>query len=271
MHASPDHLPYRLLGSSGRSRLQQRLETAVRCWLDTWAQKATVTVAVRLATDDTPLPRVLDPHAEAHHVAANGVAVLDIRFFPRALTAVMGFPTDGLSAAGAPPAKGLAAQLSSAMLRGLVNELMDSASVAKWEFDEGGWRPHGQRTKRSLSQRALVSIGDRDLAELEISPLIVTGLVPLGAPQSKGRVEPRRGAIGKARVKLDAVLGNVELSVSEFLSLDRGDVIVLGTRLGHGCRVEIPEVGGVAEAVVGKRGEHRAVRIRRTEVGRTTG
>ena len=271
MHASPDHLPYRLLGSTGHARLQQRLEAAVRRWLDTWTRKATVPVVVRLATDDTPLPRVVDAQAESHHVAANGVAVLDIRFFPRGLNAVVGFPAAGPSAAGAPRAKGLAAQLSSAMLRGLVNELMDSASVAKWEFDEGCWRPHGQRTKRSLSQRALVTIGDRDLAELEISPLIVNGLVPLGGSQSKGRVEPRRGAIGKARVKLDAVLGTVELSVSEFLSLDRGDVVVLGTRLGHACRVEIPGVGGVAEAVVGKHGEHRAVRIRRTEVGRTTG
>lgn len=269
-HAQPDHQPFRLLGASGRSRLQQRLETATRRWRDTWAPNGSVACSVRVASDDTPLPRVLDPLAESYRISTNGAAALDVRFFPRALSAVVGLPPERLaSGSGAP--RGLAAQLSAALLRGLVNELMDSASIATWQLDERGARTQADRAKRSLAQHALVSVGERDLAELELPPLFVNALVPAAASQSKERVETRRGAIGKARVKIDAVLGNVELSVAEFLSLDRGDVIVLGTRLGNGCRVEVPAVAAIAEAVVGKRGDRRAIRIRSADTARPNG
>lgn len=270
MHA-PDHLPYRLLGSSGRARLQLELERATRRWLDTWTPKDTVKAAIRLAADDKPLPRVLDPLAESYRISANGATALDVRFFPRGLTPVVGVLVDRWSAGpGEPRANGLAAQLSAALLRGLVNELMDSASIAAWQLDERP-RPQGERAKRPLSQRALVSIADRDLAEIELAPDLVNALVPADGQQSPRRLESRRGSIGKARMKVEAVLGNVEMSVADFLSLDRGDVIVLGTRLGQGCRMQIPAVAAVAEAVVGRRGDHRAVRIRRTEPGRASG
>jgi flagellar motor switch/type III secretory pathway protein FliN len=264
---APDHVPYRLLGSSGRARLQQRLEMATRRWLDTWTPKDTVTAAIRLEADDKPLPRVLDPLAESYRICANGARSLDVRVFPRGLTAVVGvLPDRWSSGPGAPRANGLAAQLSAALLRSLVDELMDSASITAWRFEEPA-RPQGERAKRALSQRALVSVADRDLAEIELAPDLVNALVPAGNQPSAGHVESRRGSIGKARVKVDAVLGNVEMSVADFLSIDRGDVIVLGERLGQGCRVQIPTVAAVAEAVVGKRGDHRAVRIRRTEPG----
>jgi flagellar motor switch/type III secretory pathway protein FliN len=269
MHA-PEHLPYRLLGSSGRARLQQRLETATRRWLDTWTPKDTVKAAVRLAAEDKPLPRVLDPLAESYCISANGAVVLDVRLFPRGLTAVVGVLPDRWSSGhGSPRENSLAAQLSAALLRGFVNELMDSASIAAWEFDERP-RPQGERAKRTLSQRALVSVADRDLAEIELAPGLVNALVPAGGQQSSRRLESRRGSIGKARVTVDAVLGNVEMSVADFLSLDHGDVIVLGTRLGQGCRVQIPAVAAIAEAVVGKCGDRRAVRIRRTDPDRVT-
>lgn len=267
MDAQPDHQPFRLLGASGRSRLQQRLETATRRWLDTWAPQSKVGCSIRLASDEAPLPRVLDPLAESYHITANDAAALDVRFFPRGLSAVVGFPPDRLAAGSGAP-RGLAAQLSAALLRGFVNELMDSASIAAWEFDERGARAPLDRRKRSLSQRALVAIRDRDLAELCLSPLLVNALVPAAESRGRGRVDTRRAAIGKARVKVDAVLGSVELSVADFLTLDRGDVLVLGTRLANGCRLEVPAVAAIAEAVVGKHGDRRAIRIRRTEPAR---
>jgi flagellar motor switch/type III secretory pathway protein FliN len=270
MHTQPDYQPLRLLGTSGRSRLRQRLEAATRRWLDTWTAKDTVGCSIRVAADDTPLPRVFDPLAESYRISANGAVVLDVRFFPRSLSAVVGMPPERLSSGSGAP-RGLAAQLSAALLRGFVNELMDSASIATWEFDERGARAHAERAKRSLSQRALVAVGERDLAELELAPLLVNALVPAPGSESKERVEARRGAIGDARVTIAAVLGNVELSLADFLSLDRGDVIVLGTRLGNNCRVEVPAVAAIGEAVVGKRGEQRAIRIRRTESARHNG
>ena len=270
MPAQPGELPYRLLGASGRSRLQQRLEAAARRWLDTWTSKDSVPLSIRLATDSVPLPRVLDPLAESYRISANGAAALEVRFFPRGLGAVVGLPADRV-ASGAGALRGLAAQLAAALLRGLVNELMDSASIAAWDFDERVGGQPARCGEHLSSQRALVAVADREIAELVLLPPLVNALAPPGGQQGKGRVEPRRAAIGKARVKVDAVLGTVELSVSDFLSLDRGDVIVLGTRLAHGCRVEVPRAAALAEAVVGRCGDRRAVRIRRAETGRANG
>lgn len=270
MQAQPEAQPFRLLGAAGKARLQQRLEAATRRWLDGWTAKDTVACSVRVETDDAPLPRVLDPLAESYRVSTSAAKALDVRFFPRGLSAVMGLPPERLaSGPGAP--RGLAAQLSAALLRGFVNELMDSASIATWQLDERHSRAPADRTRRSLSQRALVAVGERDLAELELPPLLVNALVPSSGSPSKGRLETCRGSIGKARLKIDAVLGNVELSLADFISLARGDVIVLGTALGGGCRVEVPAVAAIADAVVGKRGEQRAIRIRRAETPRRNG
>lgn len=270
MSAQPAELPYRLLGTSGRFRLQQRLEAAARRWLDAWTSKDAVPLSIRLATESEPLPHVLDPLAESYRISANGAAALEVRFFPRGLGAVAGLPADRV-ASGAGALRGLAAQLAAALLRGLVNELMDSASIAAWSFDERAGGQPARNGAQSPSQRALLAVGGREIAELVLLPPLVNALAPPGGQHGKGRVEPFRAAIDKARVKVDAVLGTVELSVSDFLSLDRGDVIVFGARLGQGCRVEVPKAAALAEAVVGRRGDRRAVRIRRAEAGRANG
>jgi flagellar motor switch/type III secretory pathway protein FliN len=270
MSAPPDPVPYRLLGSSGRTRLQQRLEAATRRWLDTWKADNAVRSAVRLAGADDAPPQVRELLAESYRVRAGGVPMLDIRFYPRALCAVVGLPADGFSstAVTSRPA-GLAAQLSRALLRSFVNELMDSASIADWEFEELPRRAPASHAPRAPLQRAFVTAGDSEVAALELSPSLVNALAPAVAVPRKGAFQPRRGAIGEARVKVEAILGTVELSVADVMSLGRGDVIVLDARLGAGCEINVPRIAAVAEAVVGKRGGMRAVRIRRTEAARS--
>jgi flagellar motor switch/type III secretory pathway protein FliN len=194
------------------------------------------------------------------------VTLLDVRFYPRALGAVIGVPLEGFSATAiASRSAGLASQLSNALLRGFVNELMDSASIADWELEDLARRSSPSRASRALLQRAFVTVGERDVAALELAPSLVNALVPAAGALRKGTFQPRRGAIGGGRVKIEAVLGTVELSVADLMSLSRGDVLVLDTRLGDACSIKVPQVAGIAEAVVGKRGQMRAVRVRRTE------
>jgi flagellar motor switch/type III secretory pathway protein FliN len=259
--------PYRLLGASGRSRLQQKLEAAARRWLEAW-NPGGVSVSVRIGTPDERLPVPRDPFTTTHRVRTEAGTALDVRLHPRALGSIFGVPAERFfSRVAASDDDTLDARLSLAILRGLAGELMDSASIGEWSFEDHDAREDADTATKLAGQRALFSVADREVVTLELAPLLVNALVPAGAAESDGGLEPCRDAIGDARLSIEAVLGGVDLSVADFLSLNRGDVIVLESRLGDCCRVEIPAVGAVAQAVVGRLGSVRAVWVRDTEQG----
>jgi flagellar motor switch/type III secretory pathway protein FliN len=209
------------------------------------------------------------PHAareatsEYCRVRVGATTAAAVRFYPRALGAVIGFPSERFAQGNyGRHATGIAGRLSAAVLRGLVNELMDSASIADWVLDEQVGRA-AAGTAAAVWQRLIVVVGERDVAALELSPLLVNALVPTSVSASEVRHESCRRAIGGARVKIKAVLGAVELPLSDFVSLNPGDVIVLDTRLGGACRVEVAGVAPVAEAGLGKQGAFRAICVQR--------
>jgi hypothetical protein len=259
-------LPYRLLGSTARARLQQKLEGVVKRWLDSWGGAKALGFTVRLPDgDDSPA----SPPAAGlgFRVRVGAVDAADVHLFEYRLGTLLGLPLDRWSAvARQASATSLAERLWHALVRGLVNELMDSASIGGWELEPCEYGATSKRTACGPSQEVSVSVGDNVIVRLKLAPLLINALVPAVAAATGARTEPRRHAIGRERVGLQAVLGEVAMSLADFASLRVGDVIVLEEPLGSGCRIAVPGVAVVADAVLGKRGTARAVRISRVQV-----
>lgn len=267
MTEAPSWLPYRLLGASGRARLQQKLEGVVRRWLDAWGGKASPASSVRILDADGAAPASTVP-CHTFRVRAGAATATDLRLYAYRLGVVLGVPLDRWSAL-TPHASptGLSERLWNALARGLVNELMDSASIAAWELDALDDAAAAARERsRGPSQEICVAVGDEVIASLQLAPVLVNALVPAAAPAGNVRTEPRRRAIGSERIEVEAILGEAEMSLADFASLGEGDVIVLDARLGGNCRLGVAGVAMVADAVLGKRGSARAVRVSRVQL-----
>jgi len=217
---APSWLPYRLLGASGRARLQQKLEGVVRRWLDAWGGKASPASSVRILDADGAAPASTVP-CHTFRVRAGAATATDLRLYAYRLGVVLGVPLDRWSAL-TPHASptGLSERLWNALARGLVNELMDSASIAAWELDALDDAAAAARERsRGPSQEICVAVGDEVVARgahLEGALLAVEDRRP-------GVFRVRRGAPG-------AVLpDDVEVRVLERGDLRVGDVrLVLG-------------------------------------------
>lgn len=260
-------LPYRLLGSTGRARLQQKLEGVARRWLDAWTSTKATPCAVRILDGDETRRGARAPVQSVRVRSGSGIAA-DVRIDQHRLGLVLGVPLDRWAPSAAKTSSSsLADRMWQALMRGLVNELMDSASIAAWELeqlDHTARRPPARPT----SQEASIVVGDDVVAHLELGPLVVNALVPLASAVGGTKTEPRRRAIGTERLRVEAVLGAVELSLADFASLGEGDVVVLDARIGSECRLDVPGVATVADAVPGRQGTARAVRVRSVQIGR---
>ena len=262
----PNWLPYRLLGATGRARLQQKLDGVVRRWLDAWGGKAAPAASVRIVDESDSAPGASAP-CHAFCVRVGAATATDLRLYAHRLGAVLGVPLDRWSALTPhASATSLAERLWQGLARGLVNELMDSASIAAWELDALDDAPAARNRWRGPPQEVRVSVGDEVIASLILAPLLINALVPAVAPAGGARTEPCRRAIGNERIRLEAILGEAEMSLADFASLGEGDVIVLDTRLGGDCRLGVPGVAVVADAALGKHGTARAVRVSRAQV-----
>jgi hypothetical protein len=258
-------LPYRLLGATGRARLQQKLEGVVRRWLDAWGGREALASGVRVLGDDHA-PAVASAPCHAFRVRAGAATAAEVRLYPYRLARVLGVPLDRWSpVTPSASSRSLAGRLWQAVMRALVNELMDSASIAAWEL-EASDPPAASRNRRGPTQGVSVIVGDDVVASLELAPLLVNALVPTGAAAGGARTEPRRRAIGGERIKIEAILGEAEMSLADFASLGEGDVVVLDAGLGGSCRLGVPGVAAVADAVLGRRGRARAVRVSRVQI-----
>jgi len=263
---APSWLPYRLLGASGRARLQQKVEGVVRRWLDAWGGKASPASSVRILDADGSAPASSAP-CHAFRVRAGAATATDLRLYAYRLGVVLGVPLDRWSALTPhTPSTSLAERLWHALARGLVNELMDSASIAAWELDALDDSAAVRERSGGFSQEICVIVGDEVIASLQLGPMLVNALVPVAVPVGNTRTEPRRRAIGNERIEIEAILGEAEMSLADFASLGEGDVIVLDARLGGNCRLGVSGVAMVADAVLGKRGTARAVRISRVQL-----
>jgi flagellar motor switch protein FliM len=91
-------------------------------------------------------------------------------------------------------------------------------------------------------------------------------MVELLAPQAATRkattpLSLRRHAVTPERVRIEAMLGDAEVSLHDFVHLSAGDVIVLDQSLSRGGRLVLSDGQLVAPVVLGRAGERRAVSI----------
>ncbi len=84
---------------------------------------------------------------------------------------------------------------------------------------------------------------------------------PAIAKRASSPVTRRREAVAPERVRLEAVLGDADVSLRELVHLAVGDVIVLDQPLSRGGRLALPYGRVVAQVVLGRSGERRAVSI----------
>jgi hypothetical protein len=96
---------------------------------------------------------------------------------------------------------------------------------------------------------------------LAISPEFVQQLSPATAAKFATAVDKRRTAIGEESVRVEAILGEADISVGELASLAVNDVIVLRSAMSRPAHLATPDGRQVANASLGRVGNKRAVVI----------
>lgn len=84
---------------------------------------------------------------------------------------------------------------------------------------------------------------------------------PSNVQRTSAPLTRRRLAVTAERVQLEAVLGNADVALRDLVNLTVGDVIVLDQPLDRGGHLALPDGRVVAQVVVGRAGERRAISI----------
>jgi flagellar motor switch protein FliM len=104
-------------------------------------------------------------------------------------------------------------------------------------------------------------------AKPRITLMLTSRMVELLAPAQAARgrdsspITRRRRAVADESVRVEAMLGEAEVSLRELMQLAVGDVIVLDQPLTAAGRLALPDGRTLAPAVLGRSGDRRAVSV----------
>jgi hypothetical protein len=250
--------PLLLLSARRRAVLRETLASCIDAWRSRWSTaRDPVEVAVP---------------SEAEHACLRASLTVALTFASRehndlgvvhadadVLTSILGVSGSAEAIAGA--AHGIAHEFLSEVMRSLVMELARRAQVTDVVIESlrvsqpaKPHRDHLQVSFRTGQGKARVVLS------------LSADMVELLAPQAATRkattpLSLRRHAVTPERVRIEAMLGDAEVSLHDFVHLSAGDVIVLDQSLSRGGRLVLSDGQLVAPVVLGRAGERRAVSI----------
>lgn len=251
-------LPYVLLGASQRSGLEEMLALRLTQWRERWST-STARVSVQVSDSASEWSQMASG-GSLFSAMADGVPLIQVLyaagFMPAALNVDPASRDPG--AAG-----GIAGQVRSEALRSLCLTLIHGMSVSMIEFDEESGT-QATRLAAARAQRALpVTIAFENVGarwSIILHPSVVEFLRPK-RKVNQGPIERRKNAIGPEQVRVEAILGEVEISLAELASLAHGDVLVMEKALAERVQL-VTELGArVTHVALGTSDGRRAVRV----------
>lgn len=254
--------PYLLFGVSQRTTLQEALAARVGRWRAQWS---TATAPVSIGVPETFASAwALVTHSSGSllSVVVDGVALLHVQSPPGFVPMLVGMHTR----ADEPFATDheIATQVRGVAMRSLCAALLQGVATERLEYDEDGGT-HAARIDTARKQRAFpvaVSFGPHNAkCTLILHPRLVESLAPKRRVAAPGALDRRRLAIADEAVRVQAFLGDVELSLAELTSLSEGDVIVLDHVLSEPAQLLTDAGTHVCTVALGSNGNRRAVRV----------
>jgi len=257
--AKQEILPYVLLSSSRRAALQGALIDRLTEWRRQWS---TATGAIAVSVPGLMASgRAQFAHGQGVLFSGvlDGTALLHVHATAGFLSTLLGLDCG----ASEMTSRDVAGRLSLKVLRSLCHAFWKGMNADGVRFDADAGT-QAARLDAARKQRALhvtVTTASTGLCTLILHPRLVESLAPRRQASGAGRLERRHAAIAPQGLRVETVLGEVELPFGELRALRSGDVIVLDKLLSDPLRLVTEAGARVAAVVIGSAGANRAVRV----------
>jgi flagellar motor switch/type III secretory pathway protein FliN len=254
--------PWVLLGAKRRGALERTLTSCVESWRTRWsAQRDPVHVTVGHGADNLATRRAHPVGGMMLSVAARDSKLACLRADSDAVAALVGVSGSTSDAGSAHATQTLAHEVQAEILRALCAAVVEAARISDATIEEvRGTDADGIDRRRCAS--AAISIGTgRAKFTLLLAARLVDALAARPMSGGSGMVGRRRAAIVDVPVRVEAMLGEVEVTLTDLVALTAGDVIVLEQSLASAGFLTTSDGTRIAAAHLGKVGAVRAVSV----------
>jgi flagellar motor switch/type III secretory pathway protein FliN len=261
--------PLLLVGERRRAALERALSSCVQSWRQRWS----------LATESLQVCIGAAEAAGTRNVQCNGLVLRGssarlgklfvLRAPPELMPALLGVAGAPTEHGVAEAAHSIARQLQQEIIHSLGDALLKAAQVADpvVELAPASQATNGADKRHTSWLSAAICFAKAKIC-LSLSARFVELLAaPQPLAQSASAPARRRAAIAEAHVRVEAVLGQVEVALQDLIELGAGDVLVLDQPLSGGGYLAMPDGTRVTGILLGKAGAARAVSVSNHPMG----
>lgn len=252
--------PLLLLSDSRSSALERVLTKAAERWQQRWS---TAVELVRIVPEERRGARAERGIVRTLRVTRGHDVLLYLTASTEDVVVFLGAAIASIGGSAAEAPHGIAGELQMEILRSLCAELIGAGASEDVVIEPVQSRPPpclATRASRYWSA-SMVFGASRARFSFSLSPTCIERLVPRPASVASEAAARRRNAIGTATIRLEAVLGEVELSLRDFVQMNPGDVLVLGRALGEAGELITESGARVAGIQLGRADAYRAVSV----------
>lgn len=248
--------PLLLLGTRRRTALRDVLVSCIESWRSRWSAARepldiTVPCEGENACPRTSFTIGLTVTSREH--GELGILQTDCDILPSLLGVV--------APAEAGAAHGSARELLMEMLRSLCTELAKRAHIEDVVIEPARVSQPAKLRPDHLPVAFRAGHGKARIVLWLAARAVELLAPPATAKRASAPLARRREAVAPERVRLVAMLGDADVALRELVQLAVGDVIVLDQPLSRGGHLALPFGRIVAQVVLGRSGEQRAVSI----------
>jgi hypothetical protein len=256
--------PFLILGQRRRACLERVLSERIEVWRRGWSTGREPIQSVVIDSVDPTVQRA-QHDASVAICAASAVhgTLMQLCAGPEALSGLLGMTVPGAERRSAAGAQSVVVELELTLARSLCEELLHSAGVADAVLDSKRIAATRETGGRNGCLSVVVSAAGRPRLALWLTPRCVELLAPPQPPANvqSPRMERRKSAIGDERVRMEAILGDVEIDFRDLVQLAAGDVIVLEQSLSGTAQLATLAGVRLAQVQLGSVGGLRAVSV----------
>ncbi len=254
-HGAADWVPYQLLGEARATMLRACVRRCLEGWQQDWFGRGPDLEPVLMRASGTQVGGSL---CLTLHEPTHG-AVLQIGATTGLIPCLLGLHGMSGPAGSCAPAPVLAQDLQVEILRELGEALLQRAGLQQLQVPvEAAAREEIVATRR-WHQLSCAAVHSLERLSLLLHPALLEGLAPPLRDHSSGTLVPRRNAVAPESIRIEAWLGEVDLTLSEFSTLRLGDVLVLeGSQVAY---LTAHERQRIATLQLGRQRRQRAVSI----------
>lgn len=216
--------PFILIGESRRREVARRLSAAAADWYRHWSSGNDQPRIEIVADESSARTRAGDTCIRC--TTQESEELLSLRIPPDLAATLLG-QAAGSGSAGTSAATGVAGEIA----RSLADAFLQEAGITGAQVVQAG--ADISRIPRRRGVSAVVALGTRTEISLCLGQPMLERLLPRPAPFKGEPLKRRRESISHATLRVEAVLGEAEVTLTDLAGLAAGDVIVLDRPLNE--------------------------------------